>query len=343
MKRKELDELTEQLVRLETVEGNQKAFEEAFDLIERYLNDFKLERFEKGGKTSMLVNYQDKPEVLLHGHIDVVEADKSQFKPEKSNGRIYGRGAADMKAGVAALVKTMEDLSSDNVGLLITSDEELGGFKGTGYFVENFELPEFVISAEPCLERFPCIVTEQKGVLQLRLRAEGDEAHASTPQEGVNAAEKLIEKYQGLKAFFPEGEYTTTLNLSTVDAGSSTNKVPGTAEAEVDIRYTEEYTADEVIEDVESIQGLEYEVIARAPMMKTSPDNRYVNSLREAAKDYGEVCVSKENFASDARFFTDRGVPAVTIGPSGGNIHGENEYVETRSIFEFAEILKSFL
>jgi succinyl-diaminopimelate desuccinylase len=346
-------ELTEKLVKYQTTAENKEETEKALDFIEELFEDEKFEkqRFKDEGEESLLISFNKglKPEVLLHGHIDVVEAEKDQFQPYKEDGKLYGRGTADMKSGLACFIHVMKkyaekDMNPD-IALLITSDEERGGFNGTGHLVEKGLEPEFAISAEPDDSgSFPSIVNKQKGVLQLKIEAEGKSAHGSKPEKGENAAEKLMQKYREIKNLFSEGEYVTTVNLGRFESGEVVNQVPSHAEMHLDVRYSSEYSADDVLNDIRAIDGLNVEVTARAPMLETDAEDKYVERLKSSIEKSGnEPVLRRENFASDMRFFTEKDVPAVCFGPEGYDLHGENEHVELESLSEYCEILKNFL
>ena len=341
------EELTQELVKLRTVEGNTEEVEKGLQIVEREIPDsFEVQRFEKEGEKSLLAT-RGEPEILLHGHIDVVEASNSLFNSETRGGKIYGRGTADMKSGIACMIKTLQEADISNIGLLITSDEERGGFNGTGHILEETGIePELAISAEPDDSGyFPSIVTKQKGVLQLELKASGKNAHASKPEKGVNAAEKLLNQYSRFRENFDhDAEFPTTISLGNMSAEGPTNQIPDEAVMQVDIRYSKQYPAEEILKDLEEIQGLEHEVVAKAPMLETSEENSLVKALKkESEKVTGETQFRKENFASDMRFFTEKGVSAVCFGPEGYNLHAGDEYVEVESLEICCEILKNFL
>lgn len=346
---KQAEELTKDLIRSHTVEENTEEFEKCLEYIEDcFSEDFGFERFEKDGEKSLMISRGENPRVLLHGHIDVVDADEDLFEPELKDGRIYGRGAADMKSGVACLMKTLEETENREVALLLTSDEERGGFDGTGHVIEEKDLsPDVVISAEPDDSgNFPSIVTKQKGVLQLRIKTQGTSAHASKPEEGENAAEKLIEKYREIKQLFSPGkEFSTTVNLGKISSPGPVNKVPEEAVMELDIRFSRQYPKEEIISDIENIEDIEVGVLAEAPMMETSEESEFVKSLGKSAEEVSgrQIEFRRENFASDMRFFTEKGIPAVCFGPEGYNLHGENEFAEVESLEIYCEILKNFL
>ena len=252
----ELRELTQNLVKFETTESREEELSSCLEFIEDYFpSNFTVQHFAKEGKTSLLIspnnNYALEPEILLHGHIDVVEAESNEmFKPRAESGKLYGRGTADMKAGVAVLMKLMKDLEPDNCSLLITSDEEIGGFKGTGYLVNDVGLkPDFALSAEPCIpEKFPSIVNQHKGVFQVKLEAEGESCHASQPENGVNAIDKLLDNYRELKQVFAKKSVDSTVNLGFIEGGESLNQVPSKAEMKLDIRYNDSFSPREVLD-----------------------------------------------------------------------------------------------
>ncbi|MEF8880482.1 MAG: M20/M25/M40 family metallo-hydrolase [Candidatus Nanohaloarchaea archaeon] len=345
-------ELTQKLIEFNTVTGNLEEIERALEFIEEcFDNSFSIYRFEEEGVKSLLITSGGLEDIriILHGHLDVVEADKELFEPEIKNGKIYGRGSADMKSGLACIMNIVKQQENEALGILITSDEEKGGFNGTGHVIEETEIrPKLVISAEPDDSRiFPSIVNKQKGVLQLRASVEGKSSHASKPEKGENAIEKLMNIYaQDIRPLFDHHkEFSTTVNIGKIVGGESVNKVPNAAELHLDIRYSAQYPKEEVLEDLESIQALNIEVTAQAPMMSTSQDEEILKNLNNSIC---QVCGKKggfrsEAFASDMRFFTSRDIPAVCFGPEGYNLHGQDEYVEVESLETYCEILKNFL
>ena len=347
------EELARKLVEFKTTEDKPEEIRECLEFIENQFpeNRFRVQQFERKGVPSLVISYgeTEDPEVLLHGHIDVVGAEKQMFSPEKKNGKLFGRGTADMKSGIACMMRVMKDLEPQepDIMLAITSDEEKGGFNGAGYLAEKEGLePNFVISAEPDDSgNFPSIVTEQKGVLQLKVAVEGKSAHGAKPEKGENAAEKLMEKYDRIKQLFEqEGGFSTTVSLGRFEAGDSVNKVPESAKMELDIRYTDQYAPKQILEDLREIGDIEIQVMAEAPMMRTEEGNKYVRQLKESlsmAKD-GPV-TRRESFASDMRFFTDKGIPAVCFGPEGYGLHGKDEHVVVESMEKYQKILKRFI
>ncbi|MFB6216629.1 MAG: M20/M25/M40 family metallo-hydrolase, partial [Candidatus Aenigmatarchaeota archaeon] len=132
-------ELASELIKFQTTRHRPDEIEKCLEFIEGYFDEgFAVRRFEKNGKPSLVISLEKirEPKILLHSHIDVVEAEEDMFLPQIEDGCLYGRGSADMKAGVACLMKAMKDLreleDQPSVALMITSDEERGGFNGAG-------------------------------------------------------------------------------------------------------------------------------------------------------------------------------------------------------------------
>ena len=348
----EINGITEDLMKFKTVKGNSKEFDKAFSYIGNFFSDTGLEiyRHENEGYRTLVVATDEDPELMLHGHIDVVDAKNELFQPEIRDGKIFGRGSADMKSGLAALMLLMKNLDKEiSVGLMIVSDEEIGGFDGAKYLVENgFYSPEFVISAEPNnTEGFLKIITKQKGVIRAKIFAEGKNAHGSRPWNGENAVEKLWEKYSELKENFSQekSDWGTTVNLGNFTSEGAVNVVPEYAEAGLDIRYTKKYTPDEIEEDMESIEGLEFEVTAVDPMLDTENDDDFVQKLKEVSEEVteNEIEITRKEPASDVRHFSEQGIPGVVFGPEGYNVHEDREYAVIDSFEDYYNCLEAFI
>jgi succinyl-diaminopimelate desuccinylase len=347
-------ELVKDLVEFRTVKGNNKEFKKAFDYIEDYFSETGLEiqRHEFDSYTTMMILADPDPEILLHGHIDVVDADEEMFEPEVRNGKIFGRGTGDMKAGVALLMELMKNEVAEkdhSVGLMIVSDEEIGGFNGAKEIVERqLYSPEFVISAEPNnTEGYLKIITEQKGVIRALISAEGKNAHGSKPWKGENAAENLWRKYNQLKSNFEgaEDNWSTTVNLGAFHSGDAFNVVPDEAEAKLDIRWTDDYNPEDIESDVEKIDGLKLEVLSVDPMLKTDPENYYIKTLQKASQPVlkEEIELTRKEAASDMRHFSGEGIPGIVFGPEGYNVHEDGEYAVIESFEDYYRVIENFL
>ena len=353
-KQEEILELTEKLVEFRSTNDNLEEINSCLDFIEEYFSgpEFEVKRYEKEGIPSMVVTFgEENPDLMLHGHIDVIEAPDEMFEPERKDGKLYGRGTGDMKAGVAALMQVMKDLKDErpSVGLMIVSDEERGGFNGARYLFSEHYSPEFAVSAEPNnIDGYLDIITNQKGILQLKVSTEGLSAHGSRPWNGVNSAEKFMEKWDEIEELFSdhgEGEnWVTTVNLGKLRSGESTNKVPEKTEAWLDIRTADEYPNSEVVDDVKDIEGLKVEeVVLNESMLATDSDDKHVQALKSSAEKFiDESRVARKEPGSDMRFLTENGIPAVVFGPEGYNAHSPDEYAVIDSLEDYYRIMMDF-
>lgn len=351
-------DLIEELVQLRTTKGNPEELRRCRELIASRFDDTGLvvRRYEENGKPSLVVSTTEttEPEYMLHGHLDVVEADDRLFEPQIEDGRMYGRGTADMKGGLACLIEVMERLDEQDdppeTALVVVADEEIGGFDGMNYLLEEEGYrPGFAISAEPTTpgEGFE-IVTKQKGRFAVDLTVEGDPTHASRPWNGENAYETFHELYPQVEAIFPdidEEGWKTTMVPTTIEGGDATNTVMGEVTARLDIRYTADLTPDEIKERLAAIDRLSYETIFEEPMLLTHEDDPDVRKLRDAiAAVTGHKCrIRHEHYASDMRFLTEKDLPAVVFGPQGEDLHGEDECLDLDSLEPYIESLMRFL
>lgn len=358
--KKELIKLTKDLIKFKTTSDKPEEVKKCMKYIKDYLKDSDviIKEYINNNKRSLYISYTNskKPKLLLNGHIDVVPCDKEQYIPIIKDNKIYGRGAVDMKAGVAAYLLLIKELSKldkkPNLGLMIVSDEEIGGFDGTEYLIEEKGYSaDFVIAAEPghVSEDTFNIITAEKGVLWLKIKTKGKSCHGSRPWLGENAIEKIISKVQEIKNFYEKttenNRWKTTVNLGTIKGGDTTNKVPEEAEVTLDIRYTEENSIQEILEKVNKISDIEVEVLEECQML-INPDNTdIINLLKKVVEEYSgkEVKLCKEHGASDLRFTSSKGIPSVIFGPYGSNYHGKGEYVSILSLEKHYKALKLFI
>ncbi|MBU1201104.1 MAG: M20/M25/M40 family metallo-hydrolase [Nanoarchaeota archaeon] len=346
MKKEELVKTTKELIAIESCTSDKDKIVQALEYVKTFFSktNFIIKEFEFKGVKSLLVTLKsENPALLLHGHIDVVPAPKELFKPIVKDGKIFGRGAIDMKSGLAVLMHVIRDLSTENkkvdVGLLITTDEEIGGYNSTGELSEILK-PKFVLSAEPTNL---LIGNNAKGVLQLELSVTGKSAHAAYPWEGENAILKMVDMIAKIKELFPKkGDYYTTINFSKINAGDVLNKVPDQCTACVDIRFVPEEDPKKIIKNIESL-GLLVKVITTSNSSTCDKNNAFVKKLQKSLKKNKlKTDFIKKHGASDIRHFTKKGVPGVTFGPTGKGMHAPDESVEIESLDNLYKVIKDF-
>ncbi len=291
-------------------------------------------------------------QVVLMSHFDVVEAgDEQMFVPRENDGRLFGRGAIDDKYAVAlsmvlfknhllGLRQSGGDQDQMCFSLLLTGDEEIGGHNGAGAVLNKLTMEYFVALDGGSPKR---IITKEKGILQLKLTANGKAAHGARPWLGQSAFDLLVEDYQAIGQLFQETSpehWHKTMVLSRCRAGDeSINKVPGRATATLDIRYTDTDDPDEILSDIRKAVQSEVEVLAKEPLFigGASP---YLDLLME----HTGAGTTFEHGASDARFFSNRGIPGVVWGADGEmSQHTSDEHVVISSVTSVYEGLDAFL
>lgn len=291
------------------------------------------------------------PRIIVHAHLDVVAAPDTQFRAQIRDGRIYGRGAYDMKGSAAVMLKLLADLNArserPDVGFMFTTDEEIGGLDGVGALLNEGWRSEIFISLEPT-ELDICYV--QKGMMRLVIGIPGRAAHGARPWQGENPLAALGNGLVALAQAFPvpaPDSWATTVTPTIVQAGNSENRIPETATLLLDVRYTEADDPADVRARVQhcfpaaTVTG---EPIAGG-MLYTNPADRYVQQLQHCirAATGHDARLYREHYGSDARFFASAGMPAVCFGPRGANMHADDEYVEIDSLEQVYAALHRFV
>jgi len=258
--------------------------------------------------------------LLLSGHLDTVPAggqpwSRDPLSGEVAEGWLHGRGAADMKSGVAALVTAIErHLASGRAGrgfvLVLTAAEETG-CEGARHLVQTLDLPRDgpLLVAEPTANR---IATGHKGVLWLRISAAGSSAHGSRPDLGTSAITPLARLAVamaecGIPDVHPVMGPVTT-NVGTFSGGTRINLVPDAATMTVDVRMVPGVEPDDVVARLRELGGdaLEIEVLENLPPAYCEPDGpfvRMVGQAQQAATGVSETCLPLTYF-TDAAILT---------------------------------------
>lgn len=320
--------------------------------------------------------------LLLNGHIDVVSPEPLEAWHEGGpwsgrieGGRLYGRGAADMKSGLLAnffALRTLLILGLRPKGTVLLQsviEEEAGGIGGTLACLQAGYTADAMIIPEPFDLR---IVTAHPGIRYFRVKVMGKTAHAGQSHLGVNAIGKLLRIYDRLmkldleraerhrNAFFEQSSgRSCNLNVGTFRAGDWVSTVAGAAQLEARISYlpeeTEESVRREVTEAVLEVAAQDAWLREHPPLIewfgwdaKPWVQNPEASVIRQFERIATEVLsFTPEKAAShaglDTRFAPYFGVPSFTFGPRGGLLHTSNEYVELDSVLQTAKVLAAFI
>ncbi|WP_231757710.1 succinyl-diaminopimelate desuccinylase [Microbulbifer elongatus] len=349
--------------------------------------DLMLERLEKiGFKTEHLrfgdtdnfwsVRGEEGPLFAFAGHTDVVPTGPEEnwkyppFEPQVVDGMLYGRGAADMKGSLAAMVVACEEFVAAHpdhkgrIAFLITSDEEGPAKHGTVKVVEWLEARnekiDWCLVGEPSSTTLAgdVIKNGRRGSLGLELTVFGIQGHVAYPHLAENPVHKLAPALAELAAeewdqgndFFP----ATSFQVSNINGGTgATNVIPGDVKVVCNWRFSTETTAEALESRARAIfdkHGLNYEAnfnLSGQPFL--TAEGPLVESAQAAIKKVTgrETELSTAGGTSDGRFIAPTGAQVVELGPVNATIHKVDECVKAEDLDlvkdMYREILKGLL
>ena len=362
------------------------AIETIASILDKYSISYEIVEPEKG-KKNLIAEVGKGDALILNGHVDVVPAgqgwDFDPFKGEIINGRIYGRGATDMKSGVIALLYAFiyhREIKKGKLILSIVADEETGAKYGTKYL-----LNEGLIDGIACIIAEPTgslprrgynIVAGERGVLWAKIKSKGKAGHGSLPMLGENAIKEIsklitllpeivpgdisipeeakdliINGKEVLEKKHPKAPYALdhyTINVGVIKGGKKVNAIPDEAEIEIDMRVPIGSSSDQALKTLESIVPGWYEIEVKDTIEPsfTPSSNLLVESLRSTAKmilNYDPKPIAMAA-TTDARLFRYKGIPTVNFGPGYLEVaHARNEFVYLQDVLDFTVIYIKFI
>lgn len=291
------------------------------------------------------------------GHLDVVPLGnapwtRDPFAADIVDGRLYGRGACDMKAGVAAMIAAATTEPDAPVTLILTGGEETGS-NGARALAESGALPPstLLVVGEPTANR---LLAGHKGAFWLRATTHGVTAHGSTPHLGDNAVYKAARAITALEDFgFNHPPHpimgSPTLNVGTVSGGLNINSVPDRAEFTLDIRTVPGMSHAHVHDQLAfTIPEAELATLVDLPSVWSDPANPAMQRIAAAYRR----ATGRDTPPQAAAYFTDAsiltpalgGVPTVICGPGDPALaHKTDEYCEIAAIHEAVAIYRAIL
>ena len=308
--------------------------------------------FEGGGSST----------ILLEAHTDTVPVDGMTVDPFGGvieDGKLYGRGACDVKGGGVAMYGAFRRLvlekpaNAPRVILAFTVDEE-HTFLGVQALVKSGLRADFAIVAEPTSLN---IVRSHKGVVRWQIETTGRACHSSKPQDGINAVYRMggiliaIEHYAAeLQARTPDANLgARTLVVGTIRGGVSPNTVPDRCVIDIDRRLLPGESATEAIDDLTRyLQGFEFTALppklACPPLLPNGGDD-YVARLGAAIdRVRGRHEVLNVPYGTDASTIQEAGIPAVVFGPGDiAQAHTKDEWIDVEELDAAAEVLFGFM
>jgi succinyl-diaminopimelate desuccinylase len=312
------------------------------------------------------------PLFAFAGHTDVVPTspladwDSDPFEPTIRDGYLFGRGAADMKSSIAAMLTACErfvaehDDHSGSIAFLITSDEEGPSVNGTVKVVEQLEARgekiNWCLVGEPSSQNQTgdIIKNGRRGSLCGVLTIKGQQGHVAYPQladNPIHRAAPALSELTGIEwdqgnAFFPP----TTFQISNIKAGTGAeNVIPGSIELSFNLRFSTESTADSLKSRVTAIldsHQLDYDIqwrLSGQPFL--TPAGELVDAARKAIQSHVGITtvLSTSGGTSDGRFIAPTGAQVVELGPVNATIHQTNECVNIAELDKLSDIYEEIL
>jgi succinyl-diaminopimelate desuccinylase len=325
-----------------------------------------------GVKNFWAVHGSDGPLLAFAGHTDVVPTGNPDawryppFSAKVVDGMLYGRGAADMKGSLAAMITACEAFISRHpehpgrIAFLITSDEEGPATDGTikvvEYLHEQGEHIDWCVVGEPSSSAHlgDVIKNGRRGSLNAVMTVQGQQGHVAYPHLADNpihaAAPALAElaatQWDSGNAYFP----ATSFQISNIHSGTgATNVIPGELTVVFNFRFSTELTATAIKTRVESIldaHGLTYSIdwnLSGEPFL--TPAGALVDAARDAvmAVTGNEAQLSTSGGTSDGRFIAPGGTQVVELGPCNATIHKVDECVSIKDLDQLAEVYQQLL
>lgn len=348
-------DLAQKLIKLKSTQENIPELEDAVSLLGKNLTNFTIESFKADGKPSLLI-HNAKPgtnhfNVILNAHVDVVHGKSNQYHPYIADGRLYGRGAFDMKGAAAAMQAVFADVAKKvdyPLAFQIVADEELASGKGTTVQLDRGVNTDLAIIGE-CGSNLD-IVNENKGLVHAVLTAEGYSAHGAYPWKGKNAIIKMHEAINEIHKHFPipdDETFETTVTVSMIGTSNQIwNLVPDHCTATLDIRVNRnEYPT--IIKKIKSIlpEGIQFDIDNSRNANYMDPEHEYLQQLYQSSVAVtGKAPKFRRTYGgSDTVFFSERGSNAIEYGPIGHGQHHDDEWVDIQSLADYYSILKQFL
>jgi len=349
----EVEALTRQLVGIPSHEDET----EAGDYVEDWLRDETKATVERDGAGNVIA-YHDEPRTAIVGHHDTVPPAEGQTEDgktvcEERDGRLYGRGTADMKGAVAAAMVAFRDASADRTAFASFVGEERGGIGAKHATGEGFAPDRAVViegsagySSQDALD----VAVAHRGRRELRVVARGEAKHAGESDDGGNAVYTAVDAVNRMRRYESptvevgmgdrDFEIEESLTVTRIEgAGEATNVVPSRCEFVVDERTAPGATPYSLDEHA----GMEGEVVDEMPPMECdNPD--FARTVRGAAREDGAAEFIVKPHATDAGHLAEADSSCVVCGPAErGEAHTEDESVSVEEIERAERIYRRVL
>lgn len=367
-------ELLIQSINVNTTLGNEK---ELADILQKVFEEkgFACEQVEYSeGRNNLIATYkgsEEKPVLSYSGHLDVVPVgevawESDPFKADERDGKLYGRGACDMKSGVVAMMAGAFRFLEENenfkgtINFTITIGEETSSIGAKQLFDLGYiNDVDAMLIAEPTNLK---VGIAHKGALWPEITFYGQTAHGSMPHKGINAikhailAVEAIEEAFDFSADVDEAVGSSTSSLNIMQGGNGTNVVPDQCKIIFDIRTIVSQDHEEIKAKFTKVldnlaqkhEDFKYSIdyINDLPAMRTDKENPFVQLVLDSVAEGTELTAEIKNpaYYTDASIFfqSEKDFPIIILGPGLSEMaHQPNEYVEIEQFYDMIEITKT--
>lgn len=299
------------------------------------------------------------PSIGFFPHLDTVPAGDGwitdPWKPIIKNGKMYGRGTIDSKGNFAASWAAIKLFLQRNkkfkgtIYLVGCADEEMGSANGVHYLLEQGFRVDFAIV--PDGGYIDKVIIGEKGIMRLKIKSHGVQAHGSSPDQGVNAIDHLIRFLQKFHEIdfasfsYHEAFSGITKNVGTIQGGHAVNIVPGYAEADIDIRFPLGVDKKDILKKLWAKEqelkkefansAITIEESFLAPAHLTEQNTQLMQAFLTAAEKMGiPMRIGTMGGVTDAKPLSLAGIPTLvhSLDDGGHAAHNANEYVTLENI-----------
>ena len=326
------------------------------------------------------LNVGAKETLIIYTHVDVVPAGDDwstyPFEMVLKDGRAYGRGVSDSKGGVAGLIAALQVLLKEgkpkyNLSILLTTDEEVGGYSGLCFFADQGLIKgDYML----CMDGFSDdLVIGSNGIVTWEVTVHGKSAHSGSSFLGINALEKSLPVMEALMALKKKVQSRRStlaassalkamciknlmpiLNITMISAGIKENIVPDKCVFRGDRRVIPEETIEGAIEEIEKIvkplgDDLDLKFFPGYPPMRMNPDHHWIREVQQAVEQVTGHApeLSGAQGSLDQAYATDKtGIPTCVYGVGRqmeSNIHAGDENVRVDDLVNFSKFLVALI
>ena len=307
---------------------------------------------------------KDKRGICFESHMDTVSINNMSIEPLNpiiKEGKMFGRGSADDKGSLAAMMYTIKIFKKNNLKpstdlYFVAAVDEEYKHRGVDHFLKKgINLQGAVVGEPTQLD----VITACKGIIRWKITTNGKAAHSSRPEKGQNAIYDMMDLIYGIKNdLIPSYKNTKhrllgspTFSVGCINGGIAVNIIPDKCSIEVDRRLLPGETGDsaksEILELINRLKKVnkDLDIYISEPTVETIPIDTDINekivktSMKSCDKIIGKSKMKGVCFGCDASSFTGAGIPSIVLGP--GNIlqaHTEDEFVNLEEVCHASEI-----